>query len=585
MRELGLSSTPAVHNWKGFTGRINQHGVPNVRLFAGLMAMCAFAQDKAPEIVSRDTPTTFSSKVNLVMVPVVVRDSKGKAIGNLKKEDFQLFDKGKPQTIARFAIEKSDGRVVPLEVTADEPGEKKAPEAPPPASRFTVYLFDDMHTAFGDLAQARTAAIKHLESQLKGADRVAIYTTSGQNVIDFTDDREKLAETMNRITPRSRMSHTGTDCPDVTDYMADRIINWNDAAATSAAAAEAIACGAATTMSVAQAMAQAAASRVLSITDGDAQIALQMLKSSVQRMAAMPGQRTIVLVSPGFLVTQNHRQDEIDVIDRAIRANVTINSLDARGLYVIVPGGDASQASSSLVANRNRATYQKESALAASDVLGELADGTGGTFFQNSNDLQDGFRRTSEAPAFMYVLGFSPQNLKFDGSYHALKVTAKDTKGVNLQARRGYYAPRHANDPAEDAKEEIRVALFSRDEMSDFPVDVHTQFFKPTDKNARLSVLAHVDLKHIRFKKSEGRNRNTLSIVAAVFDRNGILVGAIQKDVEMRLKEETFDARLAAGVSMKTSFDVAPGSYIIRLVVRDFEGQMMAARNGVVEIP
>jgi len=55
--------------------------------------------------------------------------------------------------------------------------------------------------------------------------------------------------------------------------------------------------------------------------------------------------------------------------------------------------------------------------------------------------------------------------------------------------------------------------------------------------------------------------------------------------VEMRLKEETFDARLAAGVSMKTSFDVAPGSYIIRLVVRDFEGQMMAARNGVVEIP
>jgi VWFA-related protein len=549
------------------------------------MAICAFAQDKAPEIVSRDTPTTFSSKVNLVMVPVVVRDSKGKAIGNLRKEDFQLFDKGKPQAIARFAIEKSDGRVVPLEVTAGELGEKKAPEAPPPASRFTVYLFDDMHTAFGDLAQARTAAIKHLESQMKGADRVAVYTTSGQNVIDFTDDREKLAETMNRIQPRSRLMHTGNDCPDLTDYQADRIISWNDAIVTQAAAAEVMACGQATTMSQAQALAQAAASRVLSITDGDTQIALQMLKSSVQRMAAMPGQRTIVLVSPGFLVTQNHRQDEIDVIDRAIRANVTINSLDARGLYVIVPGGDASQASSSLVATRNRAAYQKEAALADSDVLGELADGTGGTFFQNSNDLQDGFRRTSEAPEFMYVLGFSPQNLKFDGSYHALKVTAKDTKGFNLQARRGYYAPRHANDPAEDAKEEIRVALFSRDEMSDFPVDVHTQFFKATDKNARLSVLAHVDLKHIRFKKSEGRNRNTLSIVAAVFDRNGILVGAIQKDVEMRLKEETFDARLAAGVSMKTSFDVAPGSYIIRLVVRDFEGQMMAARNGVVEIP
>jgi VWFA-related protein len=561
--------------------------VSTLRSFAGLLtiAICAFAQDKAPEITSRDTPTTFSSKVNLVMVPVVVRDGKGKAIGTLKKEDFQLFDRGKPQTIARFAIEKSDGRVVPLEVTATDPGAEKAPEGPPPASRFTAYLFDDMHTAFGDLAQARIAAIKHLGSTLKGADRVAIFTTSGQNALDFTDDRENLSEMMNLIRPRSRMSHTGTDCPNLSDYMADRIINWSDPIVTSAAAAEAMACGLATSMDVAKSLAQAAASRTLSITDADAQIALQMLKSSVQRMAAMPGQRTIVLVSPGFLVTQNHRQDEIDVIDRAIRSNVTISTLDARGLYTLVPGGDASQATSSSVAARNRAIYDKESALADGDVLGELADGTGGTYFHNNNDLADGFRRTSEAPEFMYVLGFSPQNLKLDGGYHALKVTAKDSKGLSLQARRGYYAPKHANDPAEDAKEEIRVALFSRDEMSDFPVDVHTQFFKSTDKNARLSVLAHVDLKHIRFKKAEGRNRNTLSIVAAVFDRNGILVGAIQKDVEMRLKEETFDARLAAGVSMKTSFDVAPGSYIIRLVVRDFEGQMMAARNGVVEIP
>jgi VWFA-related protein len=523
--------------------------------------------------------------VNLVMVPVVVRDAKGKPIGTLKKEDFQLLDKGKPQIITRFAIEKSDGRVVPMEVTATDPGLEKAPEAPPPASRFTAYLFDDMHTAFGDLAQARVAAVKHLATALKGADRAAIYTTSGQNALDFTDDREKLTETMNRIMPRSRMSHTGTDCPDVTDYMADRIINQNDAMATAAAAQEAIACGAATTMPVAQALAQAAASRVLSITDADAQIALATLKASVQRMAAMPGQRTIVLVSPGFLVTINHRQDEVDVIDRAIRANVTINTLDARGLYAIVPGGDVSQGASSIVASNNRTRYQADAALAASDVLGELADGTGGTYFHNNNDLQEGFRRTSEAPEFMYVLGFAPQNLKFDGSYHALKVTAKDTRGVTLQARRGYYAPRHANDPAEDAKEEIRVALFSRDEMSDFAVDVHTQFFKASDKNARLSVLAHVDLKHIRFKKSEGRNRNTLSIVAAVFDRNGILVGAIQKDVEMRLKEETFEARVAAGVAMKTSFDVSPGSYVIRLVVRDSEGQMMAARNGVVEIP
>src|SRR5580658_3468234 len=77
------------------------------------------AADKSPEIASHDAPSMFSSKVNLVMVPVVVRDPKGKAIGTLKKEDFQLFDKGKPQVISRFSIEKADGRVVPIKVSGE----------------------------------------------------------------------------------------------------------------------------------------------------------------------------------------------------------------------------------------------------------------------------------------------------------------------------------------------------------------------------------------------------------------------------------------------------------------------------------
>jgi len=553
--------------------------------FLFLWVFPGFSQD--PEIVAHDAPATFNTKVNLVSVPVVVRDKTGHAIGTLKKEDFQLFDKGKPQVISKFTIEKADGRQVPLEVTATDPDlDGKKVEGPPPASRFVAYLFDDMHTTFGDLAQARNAAVKYLAESMKAADRAAVYTTSGQNALDFTDDREKLTETMNRIMPRSRQLSSIAQCPDISDYMADLIVNKNDPTSLGFAAREAMACGAASTMTMAQSMAQAMASQVLGVAEADTQISLAVLKATVQRIAAMPGQRTIVLVSSGFLVTINHRGEESETMDRAIRANVTINTLDARGLYAIVPGGDASTNNLSIAAATTKARYQSEAALAQSDVLGELAEGTGGTFFHNNNDLKEGFRRTGATPEFMYVLGFSPQNLKFDGSFHGLKVTARDTKGVTLQARRGYYAPKHSTTPAEDAKEEIRVALFSREEMTDIPVELHTQFFKSTDQNAKLSVLAHVDLKHIRFRKTaDGRNHNTLSIVSAVFDRNGILVGAIQKDIEMKFKEDTLGARIGAGVAMKTSFDIAPGSYVVRLVVRDSEGQTMAARNGVVEIP
>jgi VWFA-related protein len=550
------------------------------------------AADKAPEIASRDAPSTFSSKVNLVMVPVVVRDNKGKAIGTLKKEDFQLFDKGKPQVISKFTIEKADGRAAPMQVTGEPDLDAPKPtEGLTLANQFVAYVFDDMHTNVGDLAIARNAAVKHLGETLKGADRAAVYTTSGQTTLDFTDDRDKLTETMNRIMPRSRLLSSSTQCPDISPYMADLIQNKNDQMALTASAREMVACGAVSGTTPAQALATAMqmvpgyASQVNAIAEADTQVTLSVLKATVQRMAAMPGQRTVVLISSGFLITINYRQQEVELIDRAIRANVTLSTIDARGLYTIVPGGDASTSSTSLVASANRARYQQEAALAESDVLGELADGTGGTFFHNNNDLQEGFRQTGATPEFMYVLGFSPQNLKFDGSYHSLKVTAKETKGVSLQARRGYYAPKHANDPAEDAKEEIRVALFSREEMSDIPVELHTQFFKSTDANAKLAVLAHVDLKHLHFKKVDGRSRNVLSVVSAVFDRNGILMGAIQKDIEMRLKDETFNLRIANGVTMKTSFVVAPGSYVVRLVVRDSEGQTMAARNGVVEIP
>ncbi|MGA3187778.1 MAG: VWA domain-containing protein [Bryobacteraceae bacterium] len=551
--------------------------------------------DKSPEITTHDAPATFNTKVNLVSVPVVVRDKTGHAIGTLKKEDFQLFDKGKLQVISRFTIEKADGRLVPLEVTATDPDlEKdagKTKEGPPPASRFVAYLFDDMHGSFADLAQARAAAVKHLAESMLPADRAAVYTTSGQNALDFTDDHAKLTETMNRIVPRSRRVSGSNSCPDISDYMADLIVNKNDPTALGFAAREAVACGAggggtaAQQLQSAQSMVQAMANQVTNIADADAQITLAVLKASVQRLAVMPGQRTIVLVSPGFLVTINHRSEESETIDRAIRANVTINTLDARGLYTIVPGGDASTNNTSTASASTKARYQGEAALAQSDILAELADGTGGVFFHNNNDLQEGFRRAGATPEFMYVLAFSPQNLKLDGSFHSLKVTLRSTKDVTLTARHGYYAPRRSTTPAEDAKEEIRVALFSREEMSDIPVELHTQFFKSTDQNAKLSVLAHVDLKHLHFRKGDGRSRDTLSIVSAVFDRNGILVGAIQKEIEMKFLDATFETRIGAGVGLKTSFDVAPGNYVVRLVVRDSEGQAMAARNGVVDIP
>ena len=309
------------------------------------------ATNKSPEaeVSAHDAPVTFSSRTNLVMVPVVVRDQKGNAIGTFKKEDFQLFDKGKPQVISRFTIEKADGKVVPLEITATDPDAAKTPEGPPPASRFVAYLFDDMHVNFADLARARIAAVKYIAESMKPVDRAAIFTTSGQNVLDFTDDRAKLEATINRIQPRSRQDHASIECPPLSDYVADLIENRNDTAALGMAVQAGVSVGCIDPQSPAnlkQQFVQSAAIRVLNFAEADLQVSLAMLKAAVQRMGVMPGQRSIVLVSGGFLVTDTYRPEEMEVLDRAIHTNVVINTLDARGLYTVIAGGDASSSGS-----------------------------------------------------------------------------------------------------------------------------------------------------------------------------------------------------------------------------------------------
>jgi VWFA-related protein len=559
--------------------------------------------ENAPEISSHDTAATFKARVNLVMVPVVVRDRQGHAIGSLRQEDFQLFDKGKPQPITRFTVEKSGGRVVQVNNAAGDSaaGSEAGAKSVALPEHYIAYVFDDLHIDLGDLMQVRKAA-QHQLSALAASDRAAIFSTSGQVSEDFTDDRDKLQRALAKLLPRPLNAARGTECPDLSYYQADLIQNKNDQQALSAAVSEVMECGAipqqqasggrgqsssssgnSSSNTMAQSMVTSAAMQVVNIGEHDVLLTLGVLEDIVRRISAMPGQRTMVLVSPGFITPDPLALERItDVLNRATHSNVIISALDARGLYTT--DGDASQSSSNAYATRMKQQYDRDAALANEDVLEEFADGTGGSFFHNNNDLNEGFRRVASAPEYYYLLGFSPQNIKPDGTFHKLKVTVKSPAVAQVQARRGYFVPKHAESETEMAKQQIEDAVFSRDEMHELPVDLHTQFFKTNNVDAKLTVLARVDVQHLQFEKVDGRNRNNLTVVAVLFDRNGNYISGQQKLLQMRLRDETL-AKLNSGITVRTNFDAKPGSYFIRLIVRDGNGQMMAAENGAVEIP
>jgi VWFA-related protein len=541
----------------------------------------------APETATKEEPAVFQTRVNLVMVPVVVRDAKGAAVGTLSKADFQLFDKGKPQEISKFSVEKPGAQGSKAAQTASVPpvAGDDTPAPPDIPERFVAYVFDDLHLQFGDLVRARDAAAKQLAA-LPKTDRAAIYTTSGQDQVDFTDDLDKLHETLLRLRVRSIADPGGMpQCPDIGYYMADQMVNKDDSNAITLAAQEFLACSGATGMTLAQAQSavQGMAMGALHTGEQETRVTLAVLKDIVRRMSGMPGQRIVMLISPGFLASEQVSEKN-DVIDRAIHSNVIISAMDARGLWVD-PLTDASQRSTSTVSFLiQKQMFDRQAASAQADVLAEMAMGTGGAFFQNNNDLNEGLRRLAAAPEYYYVLGFSPQNLKLDGAFHGLKVTVKPLTGMAIQARKGYYAPKKLSNAAETAKEEIEEALFSREEMSELPVELNTRYFKG-DKDATLTVLCHIDPKHVRFRKADGRNINSLTIVSGLFDRNGNFVSGIEKILELKLKDETLAKLAVAGrLSVKTDFSVAPGTYMVRLVVRDAEGQLMSAVNGAVQI-
>ena len=382
--------------------------------------------------VAAPNVSTLKVDVRLVPVRVVVRDAKGRAVGNLSKDDFQLLDEGKAQVITQFSIEHIAGG----HATSGPAGDSGAAQ-PPATGRYTAYLFDDLHLEPIDLMVARKSAERQFASLSPETERVAIFTTSGRKGVDFTADRAKLHEGLAHLEPQGRPKVS--DCPNMNSYTADLIANQGDAAALQVATNDALACafdGNVKLARAAQQMASAVARERAANGQTTTTESFRILKALIQAMSKAPGQRTIVMVSPGLVAAADPQQ--VPLIDLAVRADVTVSTLDPRG---IAPATDISGPAGGRFDRRDTA-LEAVSNLEEQAVLEELAYGTGGVYFHNNNDVDEGFRRVADAPEYSYVLAFSPKDANFDGRFHKLKVTLNSNSKLVIQARKRYYAPK-----------------------------------------------------------------------------------------------------------------------------------------------
>jgi VWFA-related protein len=390
---------------------------------------------------TQSPPFTIQTNVNRVFVPVVVRDKQGRPVDDLKKDDFQVLDNDKPRVVTGFTVER---RGAGDSVQRASPS---APPTPPPQPqamkrRFVVFLFDDMHMSAAELVPAKKAGMEAIDGALSDTDVAAVVATSGKTNSGLIQDRAKLKDAITELRSNEVSPAGAADCPNINYYQADLIENKHDSAAIADAMGQVYKCDPSLgpqNDNVAESVMRSSVRRALMMGNQSSQATLASIQEFVRRMAALPGQRLLVLVSPGFLTISPEASSGVSrVIDLAAQSGVTISALNTRGLFTtdVTASDDTRGRAIGEISGLRRGSMSGDEG-----VMASLADGTGGLFFHNSNDLGAEFKGLTAVPECVYMLELALDGVKPDGTFHHLRVKV-DSADMEVQARRGYFMPK-----------------------------------------------------------------------------------------------------------------------------------------------
>jgi VWFA-related protein len=477
----------------------------------------------------------FRSETNVVLVPVVVRDSSGKSVGGLGRDDFRLLEDGQPRTITNIELEVRDVRsTIP--------------------NQFDVYIFDDLHLSFQDMEHARKSFEKHLTDTTTASRRIAVLTTSSTVATTFTESRETLLETVRRIRPRADMQ-SGSECPEISYYLAELIAKHRDRTALGIVTGRVIACMKGILPHAARQVAEAEAARTMRVEGDRTKAALAVLMGAVERLQKSPGSRSVILVSSGFhLGDDKERQGLSRILTNASQHRVTVSAVNAYG--VRRTGVDATMRD-------------------AADWLRNAAEETGGMYIGNSNDVEAGLRRIAEPPEHTYVLAFSPGAARKPGAFHKLEVKLSRGQGLSVQARRGYYESAPIS-----AAEHLRTLLFSNSEIQQLALSFEVESLQP----GKPRVTAAIDLNGLPFRSGDAKHRNSVVVGFGLFDVNGRLVSQRMRQADMNLDEASLTRLRENGLRLSADLDAAAGTYVLRIVARESENGRIATVSRTVTL-
>jgi VWFA-related protein len=519
-------------------------------------------QGPAPPPTNKPVPggkATIRSTVNLVEVDVQVTNRDGKPVKGLKKEQFSITEDGKAQKISTFEyndIEQIEtagkGDEAPLTVplgTVTPPGEIKAVVRD---HRMIVLFFDLTSLQAEDLLRSTRAAQKYLQEQMTPADLVGVvaFGNTLKIVANFTDDRGLLKQAIDAIVPGHEAALA---------QLADAATAANGEAAVTEDT------GAAFT----------ADDTEFNIFNTDRKLAA--VEALCEALEGIPGKKSIVQFTSGITQTgEENRSELIAATNAANRSNVSIYTIDSRGLLTATPGGDASTGASNGTAMFSGATVvsQSQSRQDSRDTLATLAGDTGGRSFFDAGDFGKVFQSVQNDTSGYYLVGYYSTNAANDGAWRRVHVKIDPLPaGARIRAREGYYAAKNFGVfTTEDRERQLENAFQSETPEVELPVAVETAEFRLNANQVFVPIAAKLAPSALQWAQKRGSRETAFDFAAEVRDaKSNRVVGALRDTITVKIDKEHFQDIQQRSLVYQGGIILAPGEYKLKFLARENE--------------
>jgi len=502
---------------------------------------------------------TIRSTVSLVEIDVQITNRDGKPVKGLKQEQFTVTEDGKPQQISTFEyndIEQVEtagkGDEAPVTVplgTVTTPEEIKALVRD---HRMIALFFDLTSLQAEDLLRSTRAAQKYLQEQMTPADLVAVvaFGNTLKVVANFTNDRELLKQSVDAIVP------------------------GHEAALSQLADAAAAADGE-TQVSEDTGAAFTADDTEFNIFNTDRKLAA--VEALCEVLEGIPGKKSIIQFTSGITQTgEENRSELIAATNSANRSNVSIYSVDSRGLLTATPGGDASMGASGGNAMFNGATVvsQSQSRQDSRDTLATLAGDTGGRTFFDVGDFGKVFQSVQNDTSGYYLLGYYSTNAANDGAWRRVRVKIDPLPaGVRVRAREGYYAPKNFGVfTTEDRERQLEQAFQSDIPEVELPLAVETSEFRLNANQVFVPISAKLAPSALQWAQKRGSRETAFDFAAEVRDaKSNRVVGALRDTITVKVGAEQFQDLQQHALVYQGGIILAPGEYKLKFLARENE--------------